>query len=207
MARLSWILLFAFIAVLAINVTAMEMDADMEMEDELSHQPLTRPMIDGVLSSHYKRRLITHQADIVKTEPRIAKLHRHHHEDEWNGEAEGEDRFAYEKKLKEELRSLTALIGQSKVILRALPDKERRMEKVKNKLEKLHNEYAKEDAVLKYQQQRQLMKKIAKQELALKERVDALKKTETKLKGNIVKHQRTLRDVGVREAEMKILDM
>jgi len=48
---------------------------------------------------------------------------------------------------------------------------------------------------------------IAKQELALKERVDALKNTEAKLNGNIVKHKRTLRDVGVREAEMKILDM
>jgi len=88
-----------------------------------------------------------------------------------------------------------------------LPQKEARIDTIKNKLEALRNEYAKEDAVLKYKQQRALMKKIAKQELALKERVDSLKKTETKLKTNIVKHKKTLRDVGVREAEMKILDM
>jgi len=169
--------------------------------------PLTRPLIDGVLSSPYKRDQLSSVADIIKAEPAIAKLEKADAEDEWNGEAEGEDRFAYEKKLKEELRSLISLVAQSKEILKALPSKELRIEQVKNKLEALRNEYAKEDAILKYKQQKALMKKIATQELALKERVNALKATEGKLTGNIIKHKRTLRDVGVREAEMKILDM
>jgi len=128
-------------------------------------------------------------------------------EDDWNGEEGEENRHAYKQKLTQELRSLTQLVKQSKAIIKALPDKELRIETIKNKLEALRNEYAKEDAIMKYKQQRALMVKIAKQEMALKERVDSLKKTETKLKGNIVKHKRTLRDVGVREQEMKILDM
>jgi DNA repair exonuclease SbcCD ATPase subunit len=206
MACRSWVLLFALVALLAINcVVAVEVEADMEMETEGG--PLARPLIDGVLSSPYKRGQLSTVADVIKTEPSVAKLEKKNDEDDWNGEEDGEDRFAYEKKLKTELRSLTALVKQSKEILKALPSKEARIETVKNKLEALRNEYAKEDAILKYKQQRALMKKIAKQELALKERVDALKNTETKLKGNIVKHQRTLRDVGVREAEMKILNM
>jgi len=202
MAVRSWVLLFALVAVLAINaVVAVELDMEAE------GGPLARPLIDGVLSSPYKRGQLSTVADVIKTEPSVAKLEKKNDEDDWNGEEDGEDRFAYEKKLKTELRSLTALVKQSKEILKALPSKEARIETVKNKLEALRNEYAKEDAILKYKQQRALMKKIAKQELALKERVDALKNTETKLKGNIVKHQRTLRDVGVREAEMKILNM
>lgn len=168
---------------------------------------LTKPLIDGVLSSPYKKGQLASYADIVKAEPPIAKLDKVDDADDWNGEKDEEDRFAYEKKLKEELRGLVALVKQSKEILKVLPEKEARIETVKNKLEALRNEYAKEDAVLKYKQQRALMKKIAQQELALKERVDSLKKTESKLQGNIVKHKRTLRDVGVREAEMKILDM
>jgi len=194
--------LFALLAVSAVSAFTVEVDS----EEELTG-PLTRPLIDGVLSSPYKRDQLSSVADIIKAEPSIAKLEKADSEDEWNGEADGEDRFAYEKKLKEELRSLIALVAQSKEILKALPDKELRIETVKNKLEALHNEYAKEDAILKYKQQKALMVKIAKQELALKERVDALKATEGKLQGNIVKHKRTLRDVGVREAEMKILDM
>lgn len=194
---------FAVLALVAL--LACTAVAAMEMEEEGS--PLTRPLIDGVLSSPYKRGQLASYADIVKAEPTIAKLDKPDDEDDWNGEADEEDRFAYEKKLKEELRGLTALVKQSKAILKVLPEKESRIETIKNKLEALRNEYAKEDAVLKYKQQRALMKKIAQQELALKERVDALKATETKLNGNIVKHKRTLRDVGVREAEMKILDM
>lgn len=198
----------ALVALLACTaVAAMEMETDAEMEAEMEGSPLSRPLIDGVLSSPYKRGQLASYADIVKAEPTIAKLDKPDDEDDWNGEADEEDRFAYEKKLKEELRGLTALVKQSKAILKVLPEKEARIETIKNKLEALRNEYAKEDAVLKYKQQRALMKKIAQQELALKERVDALKATETKLNGNIVKHKRTLRDVGVREAEMKILDM
>jgi len=194
-------LIFVFVAVLALlaSVSAMEVDEEAA--------PLSRPLIDGVLSSPYKRGQLTSVADIIKAEPAIAKLEKQDAEDEWNGEEDGADRFAYEKKLKEELRSLISLVAQSKEILKALPSKELRIEQVKNKLEALHNEYAKEDAIMKYKQQKALMKKIATQELALKERVDALKSTEGKLQGNIVKHKRTLRDVGVREAEMKILDM
>jgi len=175
---------------------------------ESSEKPrFTKPLIDGVLSSPYKREQLTTAADVIKSEPSVAKLEKQDNEDDWNGEKDEEDRFAYKKKLTEELRQLTLLVKQSKAIVKALPEKELRVETIKNKLEALRNEYAKEDAVLKYKQQKALMKKIAKQELALKERVDSLKKTESKLKGNIVKHKRTLRDVGVREAEMKILDM
>jgi len=197
------VFVLALIALFALSaVSAVEVEADEEMEGG----PLTRPLIDGVLSSPYKRNQLTSVADIIKAEPSVAKLEAAA-EDEWNGEEGGDDRFAYEKKLKEELRSLISLVAQSKEILKALPSKELRIEQVKNKLEALRNEYAKEDAILKYKQQRALMKKIATQELALKERVTALKATEGKLTGNIVKHKRTLRDVGVREAEMKILDM
>jgi len=189
-------------------VSVHAMDMDMESEESMERGAhLSRPLIDGVLASPYKRSQLSHVADIIKAEPAIAKISKHDHEDEWNGEAEGEDRHAYEKKLKEELRSLIALVSQSKEIIKALPAKELRIETVRNKLEALHNEYAKEDAILKYKQQRALMVKIAKQELALKERVDKLKNTEKKLQGNIVKHKRTLHDVGVREQEMKILDM
>jgi len=194
----------------AVSAMEVDMEDEMEMEEDMEMERgshLTRPLIDGVLASPYKRGQLSSVADIIKAEPAIAKLNKQDTEDEWNGEAEGEDRHAYEKKLKEELRSLIALVSQSKEIIKALPSKELRIETVKNKLEALHNEYAKEDAILKYKQQRALMVKIAKQELALKERVDALKNTEAKLNGNIVKHKRTLRDVGVREAEMKILDM
>jgi len=169
--------------------------------------PLSRPLINGVLSSPYKRASLSNVADIIKSEPAIAKLDAVNDEDEWNGEADGEDRFALEKKLKEELRGLVQLVKQSRAILAVLPQKEARIQTVKNQLEALRNEYAKEDAMLKYKQQKALMKQIAKQELALKERVDSLKNTENKLKGNIVKHKKTLRDVGVREAEIKILDM
>jgi len=198
------VLLIALLALLTISsVFALEM----EIESESDAAPLSRPLIDGVLSSPYKRGQLASYADIVKAEPSIAKLDKPDDEDDWNGEADEEDRFAYEKKLKEELRGLIDLVKQSKAIIKVLPEKERRIETVKNKLEALRNEYAKEDAVLKYKQQRALMKKIAVQELALQERVNSLKQTETKLNGNIVKHKRTLRDVGVREAEMKILDM
>jgi len=199
------VFVFALVALLAcVSVQAM----DMESEESLERgNHLSRPLIDGVLASPYKRTQLSQVADIIKAEPAIAKITKHDTEDEWNGEAEGEDRFAYEKKLKEELRSLISLVSQSKEIIKALPAKELRIEQVRNKLEALHNEYAKEDAILKYKQQRALMVKIAKQELALKERVDKLKNTEKKLQGNIVKHKRTLRDVGVREQEMKILDM
>jgi len=204
------VLLLALLALLALTaVSAMDMDAsmDLDMESEDAAAPLSRPLIDGVLSSPYKRGQLASYADIVKAEPTIAKLDKANDEDDWNGEADEEDRFAYEKKLKEELRGLISLVKQSKAIIKVLPEKEKRIETVKNKLEALRNEYAKEDAVLKYKQQRALMKKIAVQELALQERVNSLKKTESKLTGNIVKHKRTLRDVGVREAEMKILDM
>jgi len=193
----------AFLGLLALLCITAVVALDVESEKSA----LRRPLIDGVLSSPYKREQLSSYANIVKAEPGVAKLEKQDNEDDWNGEKDEEDRFAYEKKLKQELRSLVALVKQSKQILKALPSKEARIETVKNKLEALRNEYAKEDAVLKYKQQRELMKKIAKQELALKERVDALKSTETKLKGNIAKHKRTLRDVGVREAEMKILDM
>lgn len=204
----SWFVL-ALLALLACAalVHATEMEVDVDAEEEMDRSPLTRPLIDGVLSSPYKRTQLSSYAEIVKAEPAIAKLDKPDDEDDWNGEADEEDRFAYERKLKEELRGLTALVKQSKAIIKVLPDKEKRIETIKNKLEALRNEYAKEDAVLKYQQQRALMKKIAVQEMALQERVNALKQTETKLNGNIVKHKRTLRDVGVREAEMKILDM
>jgi len=206
MSSRSALVLFALLAMLALTaVTAFEVE--MESEEEMEGGPVSRPLIDGVLSSPYKRDQLSSYADIVKAEPSIAKLDKVSDEDDWNGEKDEEDRFAYEKKLKEELRGLVQLVKQSKAILKVLPQKEARIETVKNKLEALRNEYAKEDAMLKYKQQRALMKKIAKQELALKERVDSLKATEAKLNGNIVKHKRTLRDVGVREAEMKILDM
>jgi len=166
---------------------------------------LTRPLIDGVLSSPYKREALSNVAEIIKAEPSIAKLDATTNEDEWNGESDGEDRHALEAKLKDELRSLTTLVKQGKAILRVLPEKEQRMETIKTQLSKLTNEYAKEDAILKYQQQKALMRQIAKQEMALKERVDSLKATEGRLQGNIVKHQRVLRDVGVREQEMKTI--
>jgi len=209
----SWLLLglLALLAMTAVYGLEMEVDAETEAEVdaevEVEAPGLRRPLIDGVFSSPYKRGMLSNYATIVKAEPSIAKLDKKDDADDWNGEKDEEDRFAYEKKLVEELRGLTQLVKQSKQILKVLPQKEARIETIKNKLEALRNEYAKEDAVLKYKQQRALMKKIAKQELALKERVDALKTTETKLKGNIVKHKKTLRDVGVREAEMKILDM
>jgi len=167
---------------------------------------LRRPLIDGVLTSPYKRKNLHVAADIIKNEPAIAKLDKAA-VDTWNGEADGEDRFAQEKKLKEELRSLVLLVKQSKQILKVLPAKEARIDTIKNKLEAMRNEYAKEDAIMKYKQQKALMKAIAKQEMALKERVTTLKKTEGKLKTNIAKHKKTLRDVGVREREMQILDM
>jgi len=167
--------------------------------------PLTRPLIDGVLSSPYKRNALSNVAEIIKAEPSIAKLDQPMDEDEWNGEVDGEDRHALEAKLKDELRSLVQLVKQSKAILRVLPEKELRIETVKTQLSKLQNEYAKEDAIMKYQQQKALMRQIAKQEDALKQRVDSLKATEGRLQGNIVKHQRVLRDVGVREAEMKAI--
>jgi beta-glucosidase-like glycosyl hydrolase len=102
---------------------------------------------------------------------------------------------------------LVQLVKQSKAILKVLPEKESRIRTVRAKLEALRNEYAKEDALLKYKQQRALMRKIAQQELALKNRVNSLKGTENKLKENIQKHKETLKAVGVREQEMKILDM
>jgi len=175
--------------------------------EEVERPRFTKPLIDGVLSSPYKRGQLTHVAGIIKSEPAIAKLEKVDTEDDWNGEDGEENRHAYKQKLTEELRSLKQLIKQSKAIVKALPEKEARVETIKNKLEALRNQYAKEDAIFKYKQQRELMKKIAKQELALKERVDSLKSTETKLQGNIAKHRNTLRDVGVREQEMKILDM
>ena len=203
----SWVLL-GLLALLALTtVSAMDLTMEVDLEAEEAGTPLTRPLIDGVLSSPYKRDQLSSYADIVKAEPAIAKLDKPDDEDDWNGEADEEDRFAYERKLKEELRGLTALVKQAKAIIKVLPEKEARIETIKNKLEALRNEYAKEDAILKYKQQRALMKKIAKQEMALQERVNALKQTETKLNGNIVKHKKTLRDVGIREAEMKILDM
>jgi anion-transporting ArsA/GET3 family ATPase len=212
MSSIRVLVLCTLLAVLALTtVHALDMDAemdlDMDMDMSVEGAPLARPLIDGVLSSPYKRGQLASYADIVKAEPGVAKLEKADDEDDWNGEKDEEDRFAYEKKLKEELRSLTALVKQSKAIIKVLPEKEMRIETIKNKLEALRNEYAKEDAVLKYKQQRALMKKIAKQELALQERVNSLKNTEVKLNGNIVKHKKTLRDVGVREAEMKILDM
>jgi len=167
---------------------------------------LRRPLIDGVLTSPYKRKNLDIAADVIKNEPAVAKLDAVA-KDEWNGEADGEDRFAQEKKLKEELRSLVQLVKQSKQILKVLPQKEARIDTIRNKLEAMRNEYAKEDAIMKYKQQKALMKAIAKQEMALKERVNSLKKTEGKLQTNIKKHKKTLRDVGVREQEMKILDM
>jgi hypothetical protein len=194
-----WVAL-ACVALLAASVSVRA------MASEETGAPLTRPLIDGVLSSPYKREQLSSYADIVKAEPVVAKLDAPA-EDDWNGEADEEDRFAYEKKLKEELRGLLELVKQSKAIIKVLPEKEARIEIVKNKLEALRNEYAKEDAVLKYKQQRALMKKIAVQEMALQERVKSLKETEGKLNSNIVQHKRTLRDVGVREQEMKILDM
>jgi len=163
---------------------------------------LTRPLIDGVLSSPYKRDALSNVAEIIKAEPAIAKLDATSDEDEWNGEEDGEDRFALEKKLKDELRGLVQLVKQSKAILRVLPEKEKRIIFVKAKLDALHNEYAKEDAVLKYQQQRSLMRQIARQESALKERVDKLKTTEAKLAGNIAKHQEVLKAVGVSDKEI-----
>jgi len=167
---------------------------------------LRRPLIDGVLTSPYKRKMLSTAAEVIKNEPSVAKLDKPQ-QDTWNGEKDGEDRFAQEKKLKEELRSLVTLVKQSKQILKVLPQKEARIQTIKNKLEAMRNEYAKEDAVMKYKQQKALMKAIAKQEMALKERVTALKRTEGKLHTNIKKHKQTLRDVGVREQEMKILDM
>jgi len=154
-----------------------------------------------------KRAQLSSYASIVKAEPAVAKLQAQSSEDDWNGEKDEEDRFAYEKKLKEELRSLVQLVKQTKVLVKMLPEKESRLQTVKNKLEALRNEYAKEDAIMKYKQQKALMQKIASQEMQLQERVDALKGTQGKLQDNIKKHQQTLRDVGVREAEMKILDM
>jgi hypothetical protein len=167
---------------------------------------LRRPLIDGVLTSPYKRKMLSTAAEVIKNEPSVAKLDKPQ-QDTWNGEKDGEDRFAQEKKLKEELRSLVQLVKQSKQILKVLPQKEARIQTIKNKLEAMRNEYAKEDAIMKYKQQKALMKAIAKQEMALKERVTALKRTEGKLHTNIKKHKQTLRDVGVREQEMKILDM
>jgi len=186
-------------------LSAVMLTSAMGVED--ASQRYTKPLIDGVLSSPYKRGQLSSVASIIKAEPAIAKLQQADTEDDWNGEDGEENRHAYKQKLTDELRSLSLLVKQSKEIIKALPSKERRVEQIKNKLEALNNQYAKEDAILKYKQQRSLMKKIAKQELALKERVDSLKNTETKLQGNIAKHKRTLRDVGVREQEMKILDM
>lgn len=217
MSTAALLALFALVALFASatvqRATATELDAELDLDmavdldAEMDAAPLSRPLIDGVLSSPYKREQLSSYADIVKAEPAIAKLDQVDSGDDWNGEVDEEDRFAYEKKLKEELRSLKSLVKQSKEILKVLPEKEARIETIKNKLNALQNEYAKEDAVLKYKQQKALMKKIAQQEMALQERVNALKKTENKLTTNIVKHKRTLRDVGVREAEMKILDM
>jgi len=194
------------------GVHAHEVDAESELEFETSTMPaaapqLSRPLIENVLSSPYKRDALSNVADIIKSEPAIAKLDKTQDEDEWNGEEDGEDRFAYEKKLKDELRSLTALVKQSKQIVKMLPEKEARIKVVQQKLQMLHNEYAKEDALLKYKQQRALMRKIAQQELALKDRVNSLQGTEAKLKENIQQHKKTLQAVGVREQEMKILDM
>lgn len=81
-----------------------EMDLDMAADMEVDGAPLSRPLIDGVLSSPYKRGQLASYADIVKAEPTIAKLEKQDDEDDWNGEKDEEDRFAYEKKLKEELR-------------------------------------------------------------------------------------------------------
>jgi len=192
-------------AVLLLVLAALALTAVCAFEQ--TGAPLTRPLIDGVLSSPYKREALASYADIVKSEPSVAKLDAANDEDDWNGEADEEDRFAYRRKLEEELRTLTTLVQQSKEILKALPAKEARIEVVKAKLEALRNEYAKEDAMIKYKQQRALMRKIAKQELALKERVDALKQTQNKLNANIAQHKQTLQAVGVREQEMKILDM
>jgi len=91
------------------------------------------------------------------------------------------------------LRSLRSLVRQSLVIKAALPAKERRIRKIKNKLSALRNDYAKEDIMMKYRQQRALSRQVRAQEQQLKAKNAALLKSQAGLFSKINEQKKKLK--------------
>jgi hypothetical protein len=79
---------------------------------------VSRPLIDSPGNNEEKRQKLTFLADVVKTEPSVAKLDAAA-EDEWNGEdGDGENRFQKETNYNNELKQLEALVKQSRELIK-----------------------------------------------------------------------------------------
>jgi len=160
---------------------------------------LARPLINSPGNNEEKRQKLTFLADVVKTEPSVAKLGAAA-EDEWNGEdGDGENRFQKEQNYKSELNQLNALVKQTKELIRILPTKTARIRVLQAKLDALRNEHAKEDALERYKQQKALMRAISKKQRLLKQSLGKLKTSESALQVSMKNHEQVLEAVGARE--------
>jgi hypothetical protein len=131
-------------------------------------------------------------------------------EDMWNGEKDPESSASVAQlKMMREVDSLTKLIEQGKKILKVLPRKEKRLALLKSKLSTILDAKAKREASEKLDEQQALLDAIKKREGKMSSRLQALKKSQSKLTKSVGKLQaviagpkKVLKKVGAARAEV-----
>jgi len=195
MSRLSVVLVFALLAVCLYFTVAVE--AKPKRMKQQAPVPLhyRKPLIDtSATSSPDKTESLAKIAKIIAKEPIAARLKPNTEAtdaelDLYNGEdITPEDKAARQARIiRKEIKSLKALIKQGKAILKILPKKEKRLSALQARLKIITSAKAKKEAAEKLEAQQQLLKDIAKQEKAMRKRLDTLKSTQARLNQSISK--------------------
>jgi len=193
MARLVFltlaVVLFAAIAVHAVEV---DMEDEAPVPEGFSLPNIFNPVLDRADGRDQAKTLV----QLVAKEPKVAygvggpeaAI-----EDMWNGEDDPESSASVAQlKMLKEVDSLTKLIEQGKKILKVLPRKEQRLALLKKKLSKILDAKAKREASEKLDEQQALLDAIKKREGAMSARLNALKKSQSKLTTSVSKLQKVI---------------
>lgn len=173
-------------------------DVDLEAEDAapvpegFSLPNIFNPVLDRADGRDQAKTLV----NLVAKEPKVAYGvggPEKEVEDMWNGEKDPESSASVAQlKMLREVDSLTKLIEQGKKILKVLPRKEKRLALLKQKLSTILDAKAKREASEKLEEQQALLDAIKKREGAMSSRLNALKKSQSKLTQSVGQLQQVI---------------
>jgi len=190
-------------ALLVVAVSAVETEDSAPVPEGFSLPNIFNPVLDHPYGRSQAKRLV----HLVAKEPKIAfdvggpeaPI-----EDMWNGEKDPiSSASVAQLKMLKEVDSLTKLIDQGKKILRVLPRKQKRLALLKAKLSHILDAKAKKEASEKLDQQQALLHAIKKRETKMASRLKALKSSQSKLQGSVVKLQKVISDPKVTKKQLK----
>jgi len=193
MARLVFLTLAVVVfAALAVSAVEVDMEDEAPVPEGFSLPNIFNPVLDRADGRDQAKTLV----QLVAKEPKVAygiggpeaAI-----EDMWNGEDDPESSASVAQlKMLKEVDSLTKLIDQGEKILKVLPRKKQRLALLKKKLSKILDAKAKREAAEKLDEQQALLDAIKKREGAMSARLNALKKSQSKLTSSVATLQKVI---------------